>query len=123
MPSVHPRCSQHSLVAPDGMCVLCRRQASSGPPAAQQQPAQPSAAAPREATTNQCAALLVGVALLTLATTYLIDTVKNNETAASQRAEAQRESAEMARIQALALAAAQADDYPVEAPAAPSARE
>jgi hypothetical protein len=118
VPSVHPRCHQHGLVAPDGMCVLCRKQASSGPPPQQQ--AEPVVMPPRAAeaapeSTDKYAALLVGVALVTMAATYLLDTTKVKELTAShaqtQRSEAQREEdAEAARLQELVLAATQAED-------------
>jgi len=117
VPSVHPRCSQHSLVAPDGMCVLCRKQASSGPPAAQTK-SQPSAAesAARSESTDKFAALLVGVALVTMGTTYLLDRSKAKEIAESQRVE----EAETARLQQWALAAARAEEQSTRAaPARP----
>lgn len=126
MPSVHPRCNQHGLVAPDGMCVLCRKQASSGPPPQQQHevvPAPPRAAEPAPESTDKYAALLIGVALVTMAATYMLDTTKVKELTAShapsQRTEAQREEdAEAARLQELVLAATQAEDQPEIAAAA-----
>jgi hypothetical protein len=74
VPSVHPRCGQHGLVAPDGLCVLCRK-ASSGPP----QPApevavvpQPRAAEEPQESAGKFAALLAGLALLTMAATFVL---------------------------------------------------
>lgn len=127
MPSVHPRCNQHGLVAPDGMCVLCRKQASSGPPPQQQAdpvvaPLRAAEAAPES--TDKYAALLVGVALVTMAATYLLDTTKVKELTAAhaeaQRGEAQREQdEEAARLRDLALVATQTEEQPEIAAAAP----
>lgn len=126
MPSVHPRCSQHSLVAPDGMCVLCRKQASSGPPRPQHEPelpAQPQAADAVAISADKCAALLVGVALVTMVATYVLDTSKAKEIATSQdqsqRSEIQHEDAESARLQELVLATAQAEDQAANGAAMP----
>lgn len=50
MPSLHPRCAQHGLaVAPDGLCVLCRRQSVRAPAGAEDPNYRPplSAAPPR----------------------------------------------------------------------------
>lgn len=126
MPSVHPRCNQHGLVAPDGMCVLCRKQASSGPPPQQQAapvvvPPQAAEAAPES--TDKYAALLVGVALVTMAATYMLDTTKVKELTAAhaeaQRGEAQRaEDEEAARLRDLMLVATQAEEQPEVAAAA-----
>lgn len=131
MPSVHPRCNQHGLVAPDGMCVLCRKQASSGPPPQQPDasvvvpPAAAAAAAePAPESTDKYAAFLVGVALVTMAATYMLDATRLKELAASaqqaQRSEAQREEdAEAVRLQELVLAATQAE-HQAEIAAAPA---
>jgi len=126
VPSVHPRCNQHGLVAPDGMCVLCRKQASSGPPPQQQIEAvvaPPRAAESAPESTDKYAALLVGVALVTMAATYMLDTTKVKELTAaqaqSQRTEAQREEdEEAARLQGLMYAATQAEEQPEIAAAA-----
>jgi hypothetical protein len=121
VPSVHPRCHQHGLVAPDGMCVLCRKQASSGPPPQQQAeavvaPLRAAEAAPES--TDKYAALLVGVALVTMAATYMLDTTKVKELTAAH-AEAQREEdEEAARLQELMLAATRAEEQPEIAAAA-----
>jgi hypothetical protein len=121
VPSVHPRCNQHGLVAPDGMCVLCRK-ASSAPPSQPRElgPSLPLKAADvLLASTDRCAALLVGVALLTMATTYVLDTAKVRELAQLQQSEAQRQQAETERLQALLLAANEAEEPPMHTPIAP----
>jgi hypothetical protein len=122
VPIDHPRCNQHGLVAPDGMCVLCRKQASSGPPAKQRVSVaspQPTAASTAPESPDKFAALLVGLALMTMATTYILETARNKELASSpdatQRADAQREEAESARLQQWLVASTRADNQPAAA--------
>lgn len=119
MPSFHPRCTQHGLVAPDGMCVLCRKQASSAPPA---QKPQPGTHAPlptvdaSQRSADKFAALLVGVALVSIAATYVVESITLPETtAASEQGERRR--TEIERAQASLLAALEAEEPPDSAPA------
>lgn len=81
MPSLHPRCAQHGLaVAPDGLCVLCRRQRAAptadAPDAAYTRPL--SAAAPRQRSTS--ALKLAGIgALIVLAAAGAALTLSSRE--------------------------------------------
>jgi hypothetical protein len=125
VPSVHPRCNQHGLVAPDGMCVLCRKQTSSAPPS-QPLDLKPSlplrAAEALSGSTDKCAALLLFVALATMATTYMLDTTKARELAAAQaqlqHSASEQRQAETERMQALLLAANEIEDTAIEHSAA-----
>ena len=67
MPSLHPRCAQHGLaVAPDGLCVLCRRQSVGAPPAAQVASYSPPLAASQRSPSKLALKLVGALAVVAL---------------------------------------------------------